>query len=140
MHEIDKQTKQVRAGIYARSATKDPSAIDRQIANCKQIAYEYGWELDDRYIFQDDPCSGMKTAGRPGFDQLLTAVQDQTRPINVLLVEEGSRLGRDLRRVVEILDMFTACGVSVYIAETKLELSGPTGRQFFKSAGFVDNY
>jgi hypothetical protein len=47
MNEDNQQNNKIRCAIYARSAMKNPSAIALQIANCKQIAHERGWQIDD---------------------------------------------------------------------------------------------
>lgn len=133
MNNDNQQNNKIRCAIYARSATKSASAIDSQIASCKQIAHEHGWEIDDRDIFQDDGSSGLSTVGRPGLGQLLTAIQERSRPINFLLINDTSRLGRDLELVVEILKTLKAYGVSVFIAEMKVHLGGSTGKQLLES-------
>jgi DNA invertase Pin-like site-specific DNA recombinase len=133
MHDTNEQNKQVRCGIYARNATANPTAIARQIASCKQIAQEHGWAIDDRYVYRDDGLGGLKTVGRPALEQLLAALQQPGCPIGLLLVEEASRLGRDLQVIVEILQALTGCGVRVYAAKTKLELSSPTGNQLLRT-------
>jgi hypothetical protein len=137
MHESNEQNKQVRAGIYARSAMKNPSAITRQIANCRQIAQERGWMIDDRCVYQDDGLGAHKTVGRHALRQLLAAVRKPACPINLLLIDDASRLGRDLRVIVEFLGALTRCGVRVYVAETKLELSGSTSAQHYAFGKYV---
>lgn len=133
MHESNKQSKQVVCGIYARSATVNPSAVARQIAACKQFAQEHGWANDERYIYQDHGLGGNKTIGRPALEQLMSSLQNPACPINLLLVEEANRLGRDLSLIAGILDVLVVRGISVYAAETKMELTSPTGRQLLSA-------
>jgi len=98
------------AAIYARKSTDDSDrnehnrSTTRQIERARAYAKEKGWTVDDDHVFVDDGVSGAEYQHRAGFTRLLTRL----KALDVLIMSEPSRLGRDMLRNVyyvgEILD------------------------------------
>ena len=86
------------AGIYIRLSQEDRDkkyeSDSESVLNQRQILTEYvnnqGFSLVDEYI--DDGYSGT-TFDRPGFERMITDIQK--KKINLVIVKDLSRLGRD---------------------------------------------
>ena len=86
------------AGIYIRLSQEDRDkkyeSDSESVLNQRQILTEYvnnqGFTLVDEYI--DDGYSGT-TFDRPGFERMITDIQK--KKINLVIVKDLSRLGRD---------------------------------------------
>ncbi len=86
------------AGIYIRLSQEDRDkkyeSDSESVLNQRQILTEYvnnqGFNLVDEYI--DDGYSGT-TFDRPGFERMITDIQN--KKINLVIVKDLSRLGRD---------------------------------------------
>jgi len=113
--------------IYARKSTREDrgKAADRkscavQIAECRDFAERKGWHVLDAHVYQDEAKSGAEFERRPGLKGLLDAVSGKRLPVNILLVTERSRLGRDTVRTLALIQALADAGLemwSVYDAE-----------------------
>lgn len=88
------QLKGDRVAAYARfsSEKQSESSIDDQLRRIRDRLARDGRTLDERLALTDYAVSGAST-NRPGFDALMAMVR--RREIDVLLVEDVSRLSRD---------------------------------------------
>ena len=98
-------------------ATSIPS-IQRQQQSCRAAATKNGWIVLENHIYTDLGRSGNTLSGRAELDALLEAARTNPRPFDHLLVEEVSRLVRDLSIVVKILAELNTVGVQVHLAST----------------------
>ena|SRR5437016_4641318 len=87
-----------------------------------------GWIVLENHIYTDLGRSGNTLSGRAALDALLEAARTNPRPFDHLLVEEGSRLARDLSIVVKIVAELDGLGVHVYLASTGLKSGEATLR------------
>jgi DNA invertase Pin-like site-specific DNA recombinase len=99
-----------RAGVYCRlSYAPDGSLekVDRQEADCRDLAERLGWTISEAHVFQDNSRSAwQRTRSRPGWDALLTAVEDGD--VDGIIVYHGDRLMRqpyDLEKLISAADM-----------------------------------
>jgi DNA invertase Pin-like site-specific DNA recombinase len=104
----------LRAAVYARysSDRQSPASIADQIRVCREYAERQGWQLLEDHVYHDDAVSGAG-ADRPEFNRLLAAASREDRAFDVLLVDDTSRLSRNLAdsvRTVETL-RFKGCRV-----------------------------
>ena len=93
-----------RVGIYARLSRDDERQGESvSIENQKLMLLDYcarqGWEIKE--IFVDDGWSGTNFE-RPGFQKLMEAVR--RKEVNLILVKDLSRLGRDYIEVGKYTD------------------------------------
>lgn len=132
----------VTAGCYARKSTDegnkaaDAKSCARQITRAKEYAATRGWHFDERYVFSDDGVSGAEFKNRPSLNALLSAVKEQHR-LNVLIVSEQSRLGRDTIRTLALIQALNDSGVKIwsYLEDKELSLDDELGEieSFMKS-------
>lgn len=83
-----------RVAGYARysSDRQSESSVEDQLRRIRGFASKSGKRLDESLTFTDHAISGASTA-RPGFEALMERIK--RREIDVLLVEDTSRLSRD---------------------------------------------
>jgi site-specific DNA recombinase len=94
-----------RCAIYARFSTEMQRAtsLEDQIRNCRQFAARMGWEILEPHVYQDTAVSGFGVEHRPAYQQLVSAALAAAPAFTVILVDDLSRLSRDL---VETLTVY----------------------------------
>lgn len=94
-----------RCAIYARFSTEMQRAtsLEDQIRNCRQFAARMGWEILEPHVYQDTAVSGFGVEHRPAYQQLVSAALAAAPSFTVILVDDLSRLSRDL---VETLTVY----------------------------------
>lgn len=114
--------------IYGRVSITEQT-IDNQIVFLKRIVKQNQWDLIDIYI--DDGISGSKGRDkRPEFDRLCKDMV--RRKFNKILVWDVSRLGRSLQHLVEFLNDAQSVNCHLYIHQSGLDTSTPSGRMMFQ--------
>jgi site-specific DNA recombinase len=86
-----------RCAVYARysSDRQSPTSIEDQIRKCCEFAAREGYHLEEEHIYSDEALSGSG-ADRPGLQLLMRAIRRVPRQFDVVLVDDTSRLARDL--------------------------------------------
>src|SRR5258708_3311980 len=103
-----------RCAIYPRFSSEKQNAlsIDQQIRKCREYATREGLRVLDECIFTDLAISGA-IAARAGLQKLLAAAQTKPRPFDVILVDDTSRLSRDLGDSDRIVKRLKFAGIKV---------------------------
>src|SRR3954453_12165305 len=83
----------MRAAIYARysSDNQNDRSVDDQIALCRDICRRESWTV--AAVFEDRGISAASTANRPGFKDMMRALE--RRGFDVLVAEDMDRVFRD---------------------------------------------
>src|ERR1700682_624947 len=94
----------MRAACYARfsSDLQRATSIDDQTATARRYAAAHGWEFLEHHTYTDAAVSGASLE-RPGIQALMVAAAGQPPPFDVLLVDDSSRVARDLADAVRFL-------------------------------------
>jgi site-specific DNA recombinase len=131
------------AGAYARKSTDegdkaaDAKSVPRQIERAREFAKVRGWRFDDGLVFSDDGISGGEFRNRPGLNKLLETVKAKHHKLNVLIVSEQSRLGRDTIRTLALIQVLGDADVKIwsYLENKELSLDDEMAEveQFMKS-------
>ena len=105
----------MRGGIYARfsSDNQNPISIQDQILACQRYAERQGWDIPSEQIYVDEALSGIGIAHRPGYQQLLRALESSPPPFQILLVDDLSRLSRDAAEILRIVRFFQGNGLTL---------------------------
>jgi DNA invertase Pin-like site-specific DNA recombinase len=84
--------------------------------------------------------SGVEFAKRRGLMQLLNVLKPRARPFDVLVMAEGSRLGRESIETSYVLKQIVQAGVRVffYLTDTERTLDGPTDKITLAPSTFAD--
>jgi DNA invertase Pin-like site-specific DNA recombinase len=121
----------LRAILLARVSTKhaeQDTSPDRQLARLEAIAKERGWVVVDKIA---EKASGRQILDRPPVARALQRIVDFEA--DVLAVDHLSRLGRNAREALEVIDILHHPGVNaeLYEATYKLDTTNPLGRHIF---------
>ena len=87
-----------RCAVYARFSSdlqRDASTQD-QFRNCRGLAARKNWNVVDEYVRSDEGISGASLEDRKGLLELIAAAKQRPRPFDRLLVDDTSRLARNL--------------------------------------------
>ena len=125
-----------RVAIYGRVSTTEQTS-DNQINYLKEIVSQNGWELVRTYV--DEGISGTKGRDkRPELDRLCKDMV--RRKFNRILVWDISRLGRSLQHLVEFLNEVQSVNCHLYIHQSGLDTSTPSGRMMFQMVGVFSEF
>ncbi len=130
----------LRAAIYARKSNDDNNksdenkSITRQVDQGKAFAQEMGWSVSDDHVFSDDGISGAEYVNRPG----LLRLQDGLADIDIVIVSEISRLGRNMTWNALVLDKFESNNVRLFSYMLKCEelLDSPEAKMMLMVKSF----
>lgn len=118
----------LRAGIYLRISldrTGEGLAVDRQREDCEQLIKLRNWSVSE--TFTDNDTSAAGKAKRPGFEALLTAI-DQGR-IGVVVAWSLDRLTRNRRDQLRLIEMCQKRTVNLALVRgADMDLSSAVGR------------
>jgi DNA invertase Pin-like site-specific DNA recombinase len=130
------------AGVYARKSTDDSDkaadskSVTRQVERAQEYAAKMGWSFNDEFVYIDDNVSGA-TFKRPALTRLLEMVTGKKHKLDVLIVSEQSRLGRDTFRTIALIQTLTDTGVKIwsYLDAKEISLDDEMGEaeQFLKA-------
>ncbi len=125
-----------RVVIYGRVSTSDQTS-ENQTLILTEIVKRNGWDLVDTYI--DEGISGSKGRDkRPEFDRLCKDMI--RRKFDRVLVWDVSRLGRSLQHLVEFLNDVQSVRCNLYIHQSGLDTSTPSGRMMFQMVGVFSEF
>ena len=130
----------MRVGIYARysSDLQRDTSLEDQIAVARRYVEERAWEVLADHVYTDAAISGASIDGRAGLQALLAAAQRIPRPFDVVLVDDSSRISRDLADALRTMQTLKFHGVRV---STSLRASTPHPSRPTRSSmhGLVDS-
>lgn len=125
-----------RVAIYGRVSTTEQTS-ENQINFLQEIVNRNGWELVQTYV--DEEISGTKGRDkRSEFDRLCKDMV--RRKFNRILVWDISRLGRSLQHLVEFLNDVQSVNCNLYIHQSGLDTSTPSGRMMFQMVGVCSEF
>lgn len=115
----------MKAVIYARvSSTTDRQNTERQIIDLKKYA-DYK-EMEISKIFEEKISGAKKNAERPVFIEAVNFCK--TNKIDILLVSELSRLGRNAFEVLETVKLLVDEGINLYMQKEQFTLLDNEGK------------
>ena len=119
-----------RCVIYSRVSTEGQE-VENQIKLLKEICERKGYQLVDVI---SDVMSGTKgRADRKGFDKLIKG--SVKKEWDSILVWSVDRLGRSLKDLVSFLEDINSVGCDLYIHQSGLDTSTPSGKMMFQMIG-----
>jgi site-specific DNA recombinase len=129
-----------RCGIYARFSSfgQSKASIDDQITTCRDTAAEMHWVILDPYIMWDEGKTGKSIAGRKGIQALIALAKAKPRLLDRIILDDSSRLGRNMGDVFKTLDIFEHYGVHLYFANDELDTKSEWFRDAFTAKARAD--
>ena len=130
----------MRCATYARysSDRQSPSSITDQLRKCREFADSQGWEVLDDHSYVDEALSGFGS-DRPGFMKLVEAAGETPLPFDVLLVDDTSRISRNLGSTINVLDRLKFRGVRVVAVSQGIDTHSEQAEVLTAVHGLVDS-
>jgi site-specific DNA recombinase len=128
-----------RVASYARysSDQQREASLEDQLRRCREFITQNGGAVDERLIFKDAAVSGA-TMARPAMRKLQAALEAGV--IDVLVVDDGSRLSRDLGDSVVFFGKLRSSGVTLYGATDGLDTSAPNAKMNFALKALLSDH
>lgn len=130
------------AAAYIRVSTDDQMEIspDSQLAKIKEYAQKNNMLLSQEHIFHDDGISGRAADKRPGFQQMIAAAKDPSRPFDVIIVWKFSRFARNQEESIFYKSILRSkCKVDVVSVSEPL-IAGPFGTLIERIIEWMDEF
>lgn len=124
---IGKSLAGLRIASYARysSDAQNPRSVADQLAMLRAYAASAGGKVDPALVFSDAAESGRALKGRAGLEKLRSAVREKR--VDIVLVEDVSRLSRDLADSTLMFREFAAYGTTIIGCADGTDSSGSQG-------------
>jgi DNA invertase Pin-like site-specific DNA recombinase len=130
----------LRCAAYARysSDRQSPASIQDQLRKCREYAQQQGWQLLDEHVYADEALSGAG-ADRPEFARMLEATARVPRPFDVLLVDDTSRLCRNLGEAARVFERLNFLGVRIVAVSQGIDSENEQADVLMTVHGLVDS-
>ena len=109
--------------IFARVSTSGQD-YERQVNELMNLSKHNGWEV--LKIFCEKISGAKKNKEREELSRMIEYLK--TNNINMVVVTELSRLGRDTLQVLEVIETFNKLGISLYIQNYQIETLTEDGK------------
>jgi len=119
-----------RCVIYSRVSTSGQE-VENQIKLLRQIVERKGYELVE--VISDVMSGSKGREDRKGFDKLIKG--SIKKEWDSIIVWSVDRLGRSLKDLVSFLDEINSVGCDLYIHQSGLDTSTPSGKMMFQMIG-----
>ena len=129
-----------RCAVYARFSSEKQNAlsIDQQIRKCREFASSHSLHVLDPHIYADEAISGA-TDDRAGLRRLLSAAREKPRPFDVVLVDDTSRMSRDLEHSLGIMKQLKFAEIRVVFVSQGFDTNAPQSQTLLTVHGLVDS-
>ena len=129
-----------RCAIYPRysSDLQRDSSIEDQQRNCRRYSAGEGNPIVEEFTRGDEAISGESIEGRPALQALLAAAKLRPRPFDCVLVDDTSRLARNLPDALRIIDIFKFNGVDVVSVTQGIDTAHDNARMLLTFNGLND--
>jgi site-specific DNA recombinase len=126
--------------VYARFSSEKQNAlsIDQQIRKCHEYADRQALTVLSEHVYFDEAISGATNA-RDGLQRLLAAAKQHQRPFDTILIDDTSRLSRDLASSLEIVKHMKFAGVRVVFVSQGFDTDAPQTQTLVTVHGLVDS-
>jgi site-specific DNA recombinase len=130
----------MRCAIYARysSDLQRESSIEDQIRKCREFAEQHGWTVLDEYVRGDSAVSGAALAPRRALNELLALAPRRPRPFDRILIDDTSRLARNVADALKMVERLSFYGIPVTFISQGIDTAEKTARQLVTIHGMMD--
>src|SRR5258707_9872433 len=130
----------IRCASYQRfsSDVQKETSIDDQARNCEDATKQKNWQFLHAFARNDKGISGAALATREGLNSLIAEAKKRPRPFDLLLIDDTSRLGRNLSDVLRVSDILRYNGIFLYFVAQRLDSRDPQYRKLLTLHGMQD--
>ena len=130
----------MRCAIYARysSDLQRESSVEDQNRKCRTFAEPRGWTILDAYVRSDQEISGAAVANRPALKSLIDDAKRQPRPFDRILIDDTSRLARNVADALKMVEILKFYGVGVSFVSQGIDTLDKMARQLVTFNGMMD--
>jgi len=131
----------MRVACYARYSTDQQrkTSIEDQWRVARTYAEQQGWTTDEGRLYSDAGISGASIDGRPGLQALLAAAAQRPLPFDVVLVDDSSRIARDIADAIRIMQTLKFFGVRVIYISQHIDSENEQAETLVAVHGMVDS-
>jgi DNA invertase Pin-like site-specific DNA recombinase len=131
----------MRTACYARfsSDLQRETSLDDQIRTCRDFAERHGWRWQQAHVYTDAAISGASVEGRKGLEALLAAAYGDERSFDVILVDDSSRVSRDLADALRIVQRLKFAGIRVIYISQGIDSVSEQAETLIAVHGIVDS-
>ena len=127
----------MRAVIYARVSTLQNQTVENQLQVLREVAQKKGYTIIKEFC--DEGISGAKgRTERKQFDALIKGATK--KEFATILTFSVCRLGRSLSDLVTFLNDIQSVGCGLYIHQSGLDSSTPSGKMMFQMIGVFSEF
>src|ERR1044072_4990171 len=121
----------MRCAIYARysSDLQRESSAEDQIRKCRMFGDQRGWSVIDAYIRIDEELSGAALVGRAALESLIADSKRRPRPFDRILIDDTSRLARNVADALKMVETLMFYGVGVTFVSQGIDTLDTSARQ-----------
>ena len=120
--------------IYGRTSCEGQD-ISRQVNELKEVVENNNWNLTDIYM---DEGFSRSTTNRPELDRMM--VDSFSRKFEMVLTLELSRLGSNLKHMIEVVEILKSRNINLWIKNQRIDTSSTSGMMFFSILTSISNY
>jgi DNA invertase Pin-like site-specific DNA recombinase len=130
----------LRTAAYARysSDRQSPASITDQLRKCREYAEKEGWFYQDEHVYTDDALSGAG-ADRPGLIRLLERAFLSPRPFDVVLLDDTSRISRNMGETLRLHEKLNFVGIRVVAVSQGIDTEDEQADVLMTVHGLVDS-
>ena len=130
----------MRCAIYARysSDLQRETSIEDQVRQCRDHAARKGWAVLEDFIRCDQAVSGAALAGRDALHTLIAEAKRKPRPFDRILVDDTSRLARNVADALKLAETLSYHGVYMTFVSQGIDSQDKTARQLITLHGMMD--
>jgi len=92
----------------------------------------------EEYVLSDSAISGAATTGRQALDTLISAAASNPRPFDRILVDDTSRLARNVADTLNIIERLRFYGVGVTFVSQGIDTLQKSARPLMALHGMID--
>lgn len=130
----------IRCAAYLRysSDVQSPTSIDDQLRNCTEFAEQHSWSILAEYIRSDKGKSGETLVTRTGLLSLIEDAKKKPRPFDCVLIDDTSRLGRNLSDVLKVSEILVFNDVFLYFVTQEIDSRDKHYQKLLIDNGYQD--
>ncbi|PYR93544.1 MAG: hypothetical protein DMF84_09080 [Acidobacteria bacterium] len=131
----------MRVACYARysSDLQKDTSIEDQLRVAREYAVSRNWEVLKDHIYRDAAVSGGSIEGRVGVQRLLAAAAQKPRPFDVVLVDDSSRIARDIADAIRVMQQLKFLGVRVIYISQGIDSASEQADALIMVHGLIDS-